>query len=37
LATTTVGFPRMMAGRAWVEDVLNPEEKDDGGPEVHHT
>ena len=24
LATTTLGFPAMMRGRAWVEDVLDP-------------
>lgn len=26
LATTTVGFPRMMAGLAWVEDVLRADD-----------
>ena len=25
LATTTLGFPRMMAAYSWVDDVLNPE------------
>jgi alkylhydroperoxidase/carboxymuconolactone decarboxylase family protein YurZ len=37
LATTTVGFPRMMAGLTWVEDVLRKEETDAGAPEVHQT
>ncbi|MCB8933409.1 MAG: carboxymuconolactone decarboxylase family protein [Fimbriimonadaceae bacterium] len=26
LATTTVGFPNMMAGLSWVDDVLEPKE-----------
>ena len=26
LATTTVGFPRMMAGLAWAEDILGVED-----------
>ncbi|MCH2376243.1 MAG: hypothetical protein MK538_18825 [Planctomycetes bacterium] len=25
LAVTTIGFPAMMRGRAWVEDVLSAE------------
>lgn len=37
LATTTVGFPRMMAGLAWVEDVLREEETNERGPKIHRT